>query len=247
MTRAMRLPALLLAAGLSLQAAGGDNRLADAAEKDPALKLLSPIAIRTMAKAVYSTDNIGHYGLGFNYYTHFTSPIRRYSDVLSHRLLDKNLGKGQFFRANKLKLEEECKHISIQERHATDAERESVKYKQVEYIEKHIGEEFTGYISGIIDMGIFVELKDSRIEGMAPFQNLDEPMEVADSRLRIKGAYSGKEYKMGQEIRVRIVRADLAKRQIEMDWIREEEDKEAVAAGNNAKSRGRQRGRGRRN
>ena len=222
------------------------NRLADAAEKDPGLKLLSPIAIRTMAKAVYTSENIGHYGLGFNYYTHFTSPIRRYSDVLSHRLLDKNLGKGQFFRANKVKLEEECKHISQQERRATDAERESVKYKQVEYIEKHIGEVFTGYISGIIEMGIFVELKDSRIEGMAPFQNLDEPMEVADSRLRIKGAYSGKEYKMGQEIRVRIVRADLAKRQIEMDWIREEEDKEAVAAGSNGKSKGSRRGGGRR-
>ncbi len=221
------------------------NRLAKAAEKDPALKLLSPIAIRTMAKAEYTTDNIGHYGLGFNYYTHFTSPIRRYSDVLAHRLLDKNLGKQQFHRTNKLKLEEECKHISQQERRAIEAERESVKYKQVEYIEKHLGEVFTGYISGIIDVGIFVELKDTRIEGMAPFENLDEPMEVADSRLRVKGAYSGKEYKMGQEVKVRIVRTDLAKRQIEMDWIREEEA-EAVGAGAHGKGKGRRRGNGKR-
>lgn len=219
------------------------NRLAEAAEKDPALRLLSPIAIRTMAKAEYATDNIGHYGLGFNYYTHFTSPIRRYSDVLAHRLLDKNLGKGQFYRTNKIRLEEECKHISQQERRAIEAERESVKYKQVEYIGKHLGEVFTGYISGIIDMGIFVELKDTRIEGMAPFENLDEPMEVADSRLRIKGAYSGKEYKMGQEVKVRIVRADLAKRQIEMDWIREEEEEETVGALGNGRSKGRRRGR----
>ena len=97
-----------------------------------------------MAKAAYSSDNIGHYGLGFEYYSHFTSPIRRYSDVLAHRLLDRNLER-EVFRTNKHKLEEECKHISQQERRAINAERESVKYKQVEYIEKHLGEEFSSF------------------------------------------------------------------------------------------------------
>ena len=204
------------------------NRLAEETEKNPSLKLLSPIAIRTMAKAEYSSENIGHYGLGFNYYTHFTSPIRRYSDVLAHRLLERNLG-GQFYRSNKVKLEEQCKHISQQERRATDAERESIKYKQVEYISKHLGETFPGLISGFLDRGFFVELTDSRVEGMVQFETLDEPFTVGDSRLSMNGAYSGKEYKMGQEVQVRIARADLAKRQVEMEWIREEEGELATA------------------
>ena len=197
------------------------NRLAEETEQKPDLKLLSPIAIRTMAKAVYTTDNIGHYGLGFDYYTHFTSPIRRYSDVLSHRLLQANLKSGKAQRTSKAHLEEQCNHISKQERNAVSAERESVKYKQVEYIERHIGEEFTGLISGIMDRGFFVELMDSLIEGMVPFETLDEPFDVADSRLRMVGRYSNKEYKMGEQVRVRIARADLVKRQIEMEWLRD--------------------------
>lgn len=198
------------------------NRLAEETKKKPDLKLLSPIAIRTMSKAVYTTDNIGHYGLGFEHYTHFTSPIRRYSDVLSHRLLEANLEKGKAYRTSKAHLEEQCQHVSKQERNAVSAERESIKYKQVEYIERHIGEEFEGLISGIMDSGFFVELMDSLIEGMVPFETLDEPFDVADSRLRMVGRYSNKEYKMGQQVRVRIARADLVKRQIEMAWIRKD-------------------------
>jgi ribonuclease R len=224
------------------------NRLAKETEKKPDLKLLSPIAIRTMAKAEYTSENIGHYGLGFDYYTHFTSPIRRYSDVLAHRILEKNIGQHDFHRISKTQLEEQCKYVSKQERNAISAERESVKYKQVEYIEKHIGDEFDGLISGIMDRGFFVELMDSLIEGMVPFETLDEPFEVADSRLRMKGRYSSTEYKMGQHVRVRIARADLVKRQIEMEWLREDTAASGGGSQNGKKgksSRGKQKSRGR--
>jgi ribonuclease R len=196
------------------------NRLAQLTEENESLRILGPIAIRTMAKAEYSSKNIGHYGLAFEYYSHFTSPIRRYSDVLAHRILEMNL-KGTF-RFGKERLEDMCKHISKMERRATDAERESIKYKQVEFMSKHLGEVFSGYISGIIDRGIFVELKDSRCEGMVGFETMDEPFEIDPSRLRIKGAYSRKEYKMGQEIQVRIASANLQRRQIEMTWVNEQ-------------------------
>lgn len=223
------------------QIAKAYNRLAEEVQKRPELRLLSPLAIRTMSKAAYSTENIGHYGLGFEYYTHFTSPIRRYSDVLAHRLLEPNLSHNDFYRVNKSRLEDQCGHISKKERSAITAERESIKYKQVEYIEKHIGEEFDGFISGMMDRGFFVELEAGLIEGMVPFETLDEPFDVADSRLRMTGAFSKKEYKMGQRVRVRIARADLTKRQIEMDWVREEE----VPAGGNGKSKSNKRGKSR--
>jgi ribonuclease R len=193
------------------------NRLAKMAEENESLRILGPIAIRTMAKAEYSSDNIGHYGLAFAHYSHFTSPIRRYSDVLAHRILELNLK--ATYRVGKSHLEEMCKHVSKQERRATDAERESIKYKQVEFMSKHLGEVFTGYISGIVDRGIFVELKGNRCEGMCGFENMDEPFEVDPSRLKIKGVYSKKEYKMGQEVQVRIASTNLQRRQIEMDWI----------------------------
>ena len=184
------------------------------AEKDEALKILMPIAIRTMAKAEYSTNNIGHYGLAFEYYSHFTSPIRRYSDVLAHRILFENLTKTKRFE--KEKLEEQCKHISKQERKAADAERESIKYKQVEYMKKHVGDEFDGIVSGMLDRGIFVEIKGMLAEGMVTFDRMAESFEVESSRLRAKGLRSGKVYKMGDPVRVRILNADLEKKQIEM-------------------------------
>ncbi len=196
------------------------NRLTKAIKEEPHLKILEPIAIRTMAKAAYSSENIGHYGLGFDYYSHFTSPIRRYSDVLAHRILEANL-EDQTLRVNKARLEDQCKHISLQERRAIDAERESVKYKQVEYIQNHIGEEFEGAISGILDKGIFVELYDNKCEGMVPFDLMPEPFEVMQGRLQIRGLYSGEILKMGDDVRVRIVSTNLAARQIEMELIGE--------------------------
>jgi ribonuclease R len=210
------------------------NALGKAAEKNPALKLLEPIAIRTMAKAIYTTDNIGHYGLGFEDYTHFTSPIRRYSDVLVHRILERNLGDGNYFRVNKEKLEQRCKHISSMERNAQTAERESIKYKQVEFMEKHIGDVFTGLVSGIAEFGVFVELIESRCEGMIPFEMMDQPYEVDSSRLSIKGRRNGRVIKRGDRLEVQIVKTDLQRRRIDMALV---EDGEAMTGEDGGSSR----------
>lgn len=200
------------------------NRLTKEAAKTPALKLLEPVAIRTMAKAAYSTENIGHYGLGFEFYSHFTSPIRRYSDVLAHRILALNLESDSPVRVKKDVLEEQCRHISLQERKAMDAERESVKYKQVEFIEKHIGETFEGQISGFSDYGVFVELKANHCEGMVSFATMPEPFDLASGRLSITGSHSGRTFKMGDDIWVKIVDTDLARRRIDMAWDEEAQE-----------------------
>lgn len=194
------------------------NKLAEEAEKNEALKLLMPLAIRTMAKAEYSTENIGHYGLAFDFYSHFTSPIRRYSDVLAHRILFQNLGE-QTVRYDKGRLQEQCRHISAMERKAMEAERESIKYKQVEFMQKHVGEVFDGLVSGIIERGIFIELLESKCEGMVGFDTLDEPFDVGEGRLRAKGLRSGRLIKMGDPVKVRILETNLQRRQIEMELV----------------------------
>lgn len=200
------------------QIAKAFNDLTQAARTNDALKLLEPLAIRTMAKAIYSTQNIGHYGLGFSHYSHFTSPIRRYSDVLAHRILERNLD-GRSYRMDKSSLEEKCKHISTQEKKAADAERESIKLKQTEFISKHIGEEFEGRISGMIEKGIFVELNDSRAEGLVEFKYMDDLYVLEDNKLRAHGRRYGHTFKMGDKIRIRITGADIQRRQIEMEIV----------------------------
>jgi len=201
------------------QIADSYNRLAKASKKDDALKMLQPMAIRTMAKAVYTTENIGHYGLAFDYYSHFTSPIRRYSDVLTHRILEKNLK--ETVRVKKAVLEEKCGHISNQERKAMTAERESIKFKQVEFIMEHVGEVFEGRISGMIDRGLFIELIESRCEGMVGFDTLYDNFDVAESRLRAVGRRTKEVFKMGQIVQVKVVDANLEKREIEMELVEE--------------------------
>ncbi len=199
------------------QIANSFNELADKARNDDTLKMLEPLAIRTMAKAEYSPDNIGHYGLSFTYYSHFTSPIRRYADVLVHRILERNLANTT--RVKKGDLEVKCKYISSQERKANDAERESVKYKQAEYVLNQIGQVQSGYVSGIIDKGIFVILHESRGEGLVSFQSIGEPFIVPESRLYAIGRYSKEKITMGDKVMVRIIDADLETRLIEMELV----------------------------
>jgi ribonuclease R len=200
------------------QIAESYNALMRAAQKDDRLKVLEPLAIRTMAKAVYSANNIGHYGLGYSHYTHFTSPIRRYADVLAHRLLERNLD-GRNFRMDKSKLEEQCKHISTQEKKAADAERESIKYKQAELLRRHLGEVFEGYVSGMIDRGFFVELPGSLAEGLVEFRNLSDTYFIEEGNLRARSRRSGHVIKMGDKVQVRVTSVDLSRRQIEMELV----------------------------
>lgn len=193
------------------------NKLTKEAQTNDALKPLLPLAIRCMAKAEYNPNNIGHFGLGFENYSHFTSPIRRYSDVLTHRILARNLKKT--FRTDKSTLEAQCKHISSQERSATAAERQSVKFKLAEYMADHVGETFEGRITGIIEKGIFVEVSDVMAEGMISFGRFQEPFDLQG--YRAVGMRSKKELKMGDPITVKVLEVDIARRQIELDYVGE--------------------------
>ncbi|HMX42035.1 MAG TPA: RNB domain-containing ribonuclease, partial [Saprospiraceae bacterium] len=203
------------------QIAQSFNDLMRKARSDERLKLLEPLAIRTMAKAIYTAKNIGHYGLGFSHYAHFTSPIRRYSDVLAHRILERNLD-GRRDRVDPEKLEAQCKHISAQERKAADAERESIKYKQAEFVSKHIGQVMEGVVSGFIERGFFVELAESRAEGLVEFRRLADSYTLEEGNLRATGRRYKRQIKMGDRVKVIVSSVDLDKRQIEMEWLEED-------------------------
>ena len=193
------------------------NELTKKAKEDETLKLLEPLAIRCMSKAAYSSENIGHYGLAFDNYSHFTSPIRRYADVLVHRLLEKNIEKT--YRTEKAKLEENCLHISTMERKAMEAERASKKYKQVEYVMDRVGEVFDARISGMIDKGIFVEIIESRTEGLISFGKMPEPFTLDESKMKITGKRSGEVLKLGDPLRVKLLSVDLDKAQVDFEIV----------------------------
>lgn len=176
--------------------------------------LLSTLAIRSMAKAVYSVDNIGHYGLCFDYYTHFTSPIRRYPDMMVHRLLAKYLDGGR--SANLEKLEEQCEHSSKMEQTAVSAERSSIKYKQVEFMQDRLGEEFAGVITGVTEWGLYVELTENLCEGLIPVRDLgDDYYELDERNYRLIGRRTGRSFRLGDEVVVRVARTDLQRRQLD--------------------------------
>jgi len=192
------------------------NNLLNDVEGKPEQNIVQNMAVRSMMKAYYSTKKTSHYGLAFDYYTHFTSPIRRYPDLMAHRLLFSYLNNGK--SANEVEYEEKCKHSSQMEIQAADAERASVKYKQVEYIKQFIGEQFNGIISGVTEWGIYVEITEYKCEGLVRLANLtDDFYDYDEFNQWIIGRRTRKTFQLGGEVKVIVKQADLQKRQIDLD------------------------------
>ena len=196
------------------------NNIMKDAEKRGELDLISPMIIRAMSKAVYSTDNVGHYGLAFDYYTHFTSPIRRYADLVVHRSLIDFLNEQKIGTDSK-HLNYICNHISKMEKQAVDAERASIKYMQVKFLSKFIGDTFEGTISGLTEWGMYVELLENKCEGMISLKSMSDDQYFFDpGTMTVTGYHSQNSFKMGQEVKVRVKKTNLFKRQI--DFILED-------------------------
>ncbi len=192
--------------------------LMDKVAGEPEEAIIKQMAIRSMAKAEYSTDNIGHYGLAFEYYSHFTSPIRRYPDVMAHRLLQHYLDNGKSVNAEDYELK--CKHSSLMEKRAAEAERASIKYKQVEYMLAHEGEVFKGIISGLTGWGFYVEVGETKSEGMIPLKNIKGDMYEFDSDLYvIRGARTRREFHMGDSVMIKVLGGSLEQRTLDFELI----------------------------
>ncbi len=200
------------------QVANSFNQLLAAVHGKPEQHVLEQLGIRTMAKAVYTSKNVGHYGLGFEHYCHFTSPIRRYPDVMVHRIvqecLDKNL------RPDK-KTEERCKHCSDRERAAMESERAGNKYKQVEFMQQYLGEVFEGVISGVAAFGFWVETVEHKCEGLVSIKELQyyDDFRHDESDYALVGMRTKKRFRMGDKVTIRVVAANLTKRQLDYEWV----------------------------
>ncbi len=194
-----------------------NQMLADVKGK-PEQHVLEQLGIRTMAKAVYTSENIGHYGLGFENYTHFTSPIRRYPDIMVHRILQEVLD--EKIEIDK-KMDTKCRHCSERERAAMDAERAANKYKQVEFMQDKLGEEFDGVISGVASFGFWVETIEHKCEGLVSINSLTDydDFRHVESDYSLVGRRSGRAFRMGDKVRIKVISANLAKRQMDYEWV----------------------------
>jgi ribonuclease R len=196
------------------------NALLKSIEGTPEENLIKTATIRSMAKALYTTKNIGHFGLAFKYYTHFTSPIRRYPDLMAHRLLRKHLDGKEIQSRELAKYEKLSIQSSEREMTAVSAERDSIKYKQVEYMQDKIGQEFDGLVTGVTDWGIYVEEKNSRCEGMVRLASIKGDFFTYEpSKYRVKGNRTGKVYALGGEVRIKLTRADMEERVMDFELV----------------------------
>lgn len=196
------------------------TRMLRSVEGSPAEMLVKTAAIRSMSKAVYSTTNIGHFGLAFEYYTHFTSPIRRYPDLMVHRLLQRFIEKGKIEQDEIIKYQRLCDDSSEREMEAAEAERSSIKYKQVEYMQDHIGEEFDAIVSGVSEWGIYVEEVNTKAEGMVKLRDMtDDFYELNPKLYAIVGKQTGKKYSLGDKVRVKLVSSDPERKTLDFQFV----------------------------
>ena len=209
----------LRTAGSKADVSKSINHLLDDTHGKKEENLIETVSIRAMQKARYSTHNIGHYGLAFDYYTHFTSPIRRYPDMMVHRLLTRYLDEHKRTVIEN-KYEALCEHSSAMEQLAASAERASVKYKQVEYMQEHVGQTYDGVISGVTEWGLYVELNENKCEGMIPIRDLDDDYyEFDEKNYCLRGRRKKRVYSLGDAITVQVARANLEKKQLDFTLV----------------------------